>query len=85
MGSGILELLDMQPYKGYWIDGTARMIHPFSPLSYPAGDVSKAGPYGSIIEVMRWQLPSFTMNTKALAQWFGLEVSKLVVDECLSR
>ena len=74
----------MQPYKEYFIYGTARRIHPFNPLSYPAGDVSKTGRFGSIIEVLRWELPSFTMTIRELAEWFGFELSKLVVDESLS-
>src|SRR5918992_3764982 len=74
----------MKPYKGYFIDGTAKMIHPFNPLSYPGGDVYKPGRLGSVIEVTRFEMPSFTMDTKELAEWFGFELSKLVVEECLS-
>ena len=59
------------------------MIHPFNPLSYPAGSVLKPGRLGSVIEVTRFEMPSFTMSMEELAEWFGLELSKLVVDECL--
>jgi hypothetical protein len=75
----------MKPYKGYLIDGAARMIHPFDPLWYPAGSVLKPGRLGSLIEVTRFGLPSFPMSMGELAEWFGFELSKLVVDECLSR
>ena len=37
----------------------------------------------SIIEVVRFELPSFTVSMKELAEWFGLELSRIVVDECL--
>ena len=80
----VIDRRGMHPYKGYFIYGTARMIHPFNPLSYPAGDVSKPGRFGSIIEVLRWELPSFTVSMRELAEWFGFEVSRLVVDEYLS-
>jgi hypothetical protein len=74
----------MQPYEGWFIDGTAKMIHPFNPLWYPAGDVSKPGRLGSIIEVTRFGMPSFPVSMRELAEWFGFELSKLVVDECLT-
>ena len=60
------------------------MIHPFNPLSYPAGDVLKPGRLGSVIVITRFDLQSFTMTTKEVAEWFGFELSKLVVDECLA-
>jgi hypothetical protein len=75
----------MQPYKGYFVSGTARYDRPFGSLWSPAGSVLKSGQSTSIIEVVRWNLPSFTMSMKDLAEWFGFELSKLVVDECLSR
>ena len=56
----------MQPYKGYFINGSAKMIHPFNPLSYPGGSVLKPGRLGSIVEVARFELPSFTMSMEEL-------------------
>jgi hypothetical protein len=38
----------------------------------------------SIVEVTRFQLQRFTVSIKELAEWFGLEVARLVVDECLA-
>jgi hypothetical protein len=73
----------MQPYKEYFISGSAKMIHPFNPLCYPGGSVLKPGRLGSIVEVTCFELPSFNMSMEDLAEWFGLELSKLVVDECL--
>jgi hypothetical protein len=70
-------------YKGFWIYGDARMVHPASRNSYPAGAIYKQGRSSSIEEVTRFELPSFTMDNKELAEWFGLELSRMVVDECL--
>jgi hypothetical protein len=38
----------------------------------------------SIVEVTRFQLGRFAVNIKELAEWFGLEVARIVVDECLA-
>jgi hypothetical protein len=35
------------------------------------------------VRVTRFQLHQFTVSMKELAEWFGLEVERLVVDECL--
>jgi hypothetical protein len=40
---------------------------------------------GSIIKIARFELPSFTVTLKGVAEWFGFELSKLVVDECFNR
>jgi hypothetical protein len=42
------------------------------------------GRSSSIIEIGRFQLQRFTVSMKELAEWFGLEVGRLVVDECLA-
>jgi len=36
---------------------------------------------GSVIEVARLRLPKFTVEIKELAEWFGLELARIVVDE----
>jgi len=36
------------------------------------------------LEVTRFQLQRFTVNMKELAEWFGLEVARIVVDEWLA-
>jgi hypothetical protein len=36
------------------------------------------------LEVTRFQLRQFTVDIKELAEWFGLEVARMVVDECLA-
>ena len=73
----------MQPYKGYFIDGSALMVHPFSPDWYVGGSVLVPGRASSIVEITRFQLQQFTVSIKELAEWFGLEVARIVVDECV--
>jgi len=41
------------------------------------------GRHTSIVEVTRFQLQQFTVSMKELAEWFGLELARIVVDECL--
>jgi hypothetical protein len=73
----------MQPYKGYFIDGSALLVHPFSPDWYVGGSVLVPGRGSSIVEVTRFQFQQFKVSIKELAEWFGLEIARIVVDECL--
>jgi hypothetical protein len=73
----------MHPYKGYFIKGKALLVHPFTPDWYVGGTVLAPGRLSSIIEVARFEL-RFTVSMKELAEWFGLELSRIVVDECLN-
>jgi hypothetical protein len=73
----------VQPYKGYFIEGAAKMIHPRDPWHCPAGTVFKSGRAGSMIEVARLAFPSFAVNIRDLAECFGLELCRVAVDECL--
>jgi len=73
----------MQPYKGYFIDGSALLVHPFSPYWYVGGSVLVPGRSSSIVEITRFQVQRFTISIKELAEWFGLEIAQIVVDECL--
>ena len=72
----------MQPHKGYFIKGKALLVHPFTPEWYVGGTVLMPGRLSSIIEVARFEL-RFCVDMKELAEWFGLELSRIVVDECL--
>jgi hypothetical protein len=74
----------MQPYKGYFIEGSALMVHPFSPDWYVGGSILLPGRSSSIVEITRFLLQQFTVSIEELAEWFGLEVARLVVDECLT-
>jgi hypothetical protein len=77
--------MTMQPYKGYFITSSALPVHPFSPEWYVGGSVLVSGRSSSIVEIGRFQLQRFTVSIKELAEWFGLEVARIVVDECLSQ
>jgi hypothetical protein len=72
----------MQSYKGYFITSNALPVHPFSPEWYVGGSVLVPGRSSSIVEITRFQLQRFTVGIKELAEWFGLEVARIVVDEC---
>jgi hypothetical protein len=74
----------MEPYKDYFIEGSALLVHPFSPDWYVGGSILVPGHSGSILEITRFRLHRFTVDMKELAEWFGLEVARLVVDECLA-
>ena len=42
------------------------------------------GRSSSIVEIGRFQLQRFTVSIKELAEWFGLEIARVVVNECLA-
>jgi hypothetical protein len=73
----------IQPYKGYFIDGSAMPVHPINPDWYIGGSVLVPGRGSSIVEITRFQLQKFTVSMKELAEWF-VEVARIVVDECLA-
>ena len=72
----------MQPYKGYFIDSSAMPVHPFNPDWYVGGSVLVPGRYSQFVEVTRFQFQQFKVSIKELAEWSGLEVARIVVDEC---
>jgi len=61
----------MESYKGYFIDGDAMPVHPFSPDWYVGGSVLVPGRSSSVVEVTRFQLHQFTVSMKELAEWFA--------------
>ena len=73
----------MDTYKGYFVDGDAKIIHPFDPHYYPSAHVLKSGRLGSLSEVPRFEVPSFLLDDKVAVEWFGREIAKILVDECL--
>jgi hypothetical protein len=75
----------MEQYRGYWISGKGGLVHAFSAESYVAGAIYKQGRGSSIEEVTRFALRSFKVTDQDLAAFFGLELAKMVVDECLIR
>ena len=63
---------------------SALLVHPFSPDWYVGGSVLVPGRSSSVVEITRFQFQRFTVSIKELAEWFGLEVARIVVDECLA-
>lgn len=59
------------------------MVHPVSPDYFVGGSVLVPGRSGSVVEITRFQLQRFTVSIKELAEWFGLEVAQIVLDEYL--
>ncbi len=56
----------IEQYKNFWISGTANLVHPYSDEMYVAGEVYEQGRSTSIVELTRFELPSFTVEDKKL-------------------
>jgi hypothetical protein len=54
----------MQPYNGYFIEGSALLVHPYSPDWYVGGSILVPGRGSSIVEVTRFQFQRFTVSIK---------------------
>jgi len=67
----------MQPYNGYFIEDAALLVHPFSLDWCVGGSVLRPGRLGSIVEVTRFVLPSFTMSMKEFAVHFRENNAKI--------
>jgi hypothetical protein len=73
------ELFGMIKYKGYFIVGTAAMVHPRSPDWRALGIVWSQTPEGFVVEIERSGGRVFT--TKVSAERHGLELCQEWVDE----
>lgn len=73
----------IQLQKGYWISGSAVPGPPYTTYWAILGTILKPQRGGSIVEVARLRLPKFTVEIKELAEWFGMELCRIAVDECL--
>ena len=69
----------MIEYKGYFMLGTALMIHPHSPDWRALGTIFAKTPQGSVVEVGRVGGPVFT--TKEAAQRHGLVLCRALIEE----
>ena len=69
----------MERYKGYWIDGSAQIIHPNSHNMQAQGTVLKDARLSSVVVVETLEGEEF--STKAEAEAHGLELCKRWVDE----
>ena len=73
----------MQLHNGYWISGSAVPGPPYTTYWEILGTVLKPHRGGSVVEVTRLRLPTFTVEIKELAEWFGLELARIALDEWL--
>jgi hypothetical protein len=74
----------MERYKGYWISGSAVLGPPNTPYWESLGSILKDGRMGSIVEVGRIQDNGITFDLAGLAAWYGMELSRIVVDHCFT-
>jgi hypothetical protein len=74
----------MERYKGYWISGSALPGPPNTWHWESLGSVLKDARSGSIVEVVRIQDPGITFDLKGFAEFYGMEISRIFVDQCLS-
>jgi hypothetical protein len=73
----------MERYKGYWIAGSALPGPPYTRCWESLGCVLKDGRSGSIIEVGRIQDTGITFDLAGLAELYGMELSRMVIDHRL--
>jgi len=72
----------VQQHNGYWISGTAVPGPPYTDYWESLATVCRQGRGSSIVEVARLKLTNFELDMQELAEYFGLEVARLIVDEC---
>jgi hypothetical protein len=72
----------LQQHNGYWISGTAVPGPPYTTHWTPKGSVLRQRTNGSVVEVTRFTLKSFELADDGVAEWFGVELARLVVDTC---
>ena len=70
----------MQQHNGFWISGRAVPGPPNTDYWTPAGAVLFQRDNGSLVELVRFNLESFDLADQGVAELFGLEVARLVVD-----
>ena len=75
----------MEQHRGYWIHGSAVPGPPNTTYWEGQGTVLKPGRAGSVVEVVRLCDREFTFDLKELAEWYGLELSRIAVDACLTQ
>jgi hypothetical protein len=73
----------MERYKGFWISGSALPGPPYTRYWESLGCVLTDSRSGSIIEVGRIQDTGITFDLAGLAELYGMDLSRMVVDHCL--
>ena len=74
----------MEEYNGYWVSGSAVPGPPNTTYWTMRATVLKQRPNGSVFEVVRAQIDDWTIEFKELAEWFALEISRMIVDHGLN-
>jgi hypothetical protein len=74
----------MERYKSYWLSGSALSGPPNTFHWESRGTVLKEGRSGSVVEVVRIQDPGITFDLKGFAEFYGMEISRIFVDHCLT-
>ncbi|MDP9131399.1 MAG: hypothetical protein M3N35_13540 [Candidatus Binatota bacterium] len=70
----------MEQYKDFWIASHARPGPPYTQYWNPSGAVYYQRLDNSIVELERFTLEFFDIDDRGVAELFGLEVARLVVD-----
>jgi hypothetical protein len=70
----------IERYKEFWIGGDARMVGPYRRDFYVGGAVYRQGLGTQIIEITRFQLQSFTVDSKEKARQIGFEICRMLID-----
>jgi len=73
----------MERYKGYWISGIAVPGQPNTVYWESLGSVLKEGRLGSVVEHVRIQDNGITFDLAGLAEFYGMEITRMFIDHCL--
>ena len=75
-----------QHYKDYLIAGSAIPGPPNTGWYwYAHGSVLKCRPDGSAVQVARLNDNGITFDLAGVAEWYGMELCRIAVDECLNQ
>ncbi len=75
----------MQQHNGYLISGSAIPGPPYTTYWTPRATVLRQRPNGSVVELARLSLNDFELEDDGVAELFGLELARIVVDDCLAK
>jgi hypothetical protein len=86
--------MDSPAIRADWNETTTTRTHRGDkedehPLGTPQRALGKhdmlPGCSSSLVGVTHFKLEQFTVSIKELAEWFGLEIARFLVDECLTQ
>ena len=70
----------MEQYKDFWISGSATPGPPYTEYWHASGSVCYQRPDSSVVELARFTLNFFKFDDRGVAELFGIETARLVVD-----